>query len=166
MNSLQSEKGYTIDLGISADNVLDKYWVKECDGLWFKPVRLDAIHGYYTGYWYADRASVGGQHYHSGSTHGISLYGKMIFTDKNDNVITVESNEYFYIPPGVTHKAEIIADPKGFLFYSTVEGDIIYFDDDGRPKNKIDVFDYIDLLEQHFQENNLNKDKLSKLIVR
>jgi hypothetical protein len=156
---------YVIDLGISKDQLLDKYWVPECEGLWFKPVRLDAVHGSYTGYWYADRNSTGGYHYHSGSTQLISLHGTMIFTDLENNSLPVTANQFIYVPAGVTHKAEIILDKEGFLSYGTIEGNINYLDEKWSPKSKLDVFDYIELVKKYYKDSNLDMDALKKVII-
>lgn len=158
--------GYTIDLGILEDHSLDPYWIQEDENLWFKPVRLDAIHSYYTCYWYADQNCSGGYHYHSGATHGISLSGSMVFTDINDKKISVMSNQYLYIPPGVTHKADIIVDDEGFLFYGSIEGNIIHLNENKQPQSKLDVFDYIKLAVAHYQKNKLNIADLNRIIVQ
>lgn len=156
--------GYVINLGISENNILDKQWVQECEGLWFRPVRLDAIHGSYTCYWYGDRNSTGSFHYHSGTTDGISLRGSIVFTDLNSNITRVNSNQYVYIPAGVTHKAEIVIDPLGFLFYGSIDGNITYLDENN--KIKFDVFDYIDLAEKHYKDVELDIKDLNRIIMR
>ena len=158
--------GYTIDLGILEDHSLDQYWIQEDENLWFKPVRLDAIHSYYTGYWYATQNLSGEYHYHSGATHGMNLNGSIIFTDINDKTIITKSNQYFYIPPGVTHKADIIVDDAGFLFYGSIEGNIIHLDGNKQPQSKLDVFDYIKLAVEHYQKNKLNIADLNRIIVQ
>ncbi|MCD6044990.1 MAG: cupin [Gammaproteobacteria bacterium] len=158
--------GHIIDLGILENRSLDKYWIQESENLWFKPVRLDAVHGYYTCYWYANQNCSGGYHYHSGATHGINLNGSMVFTDIHDKVITAKPDQYFYIPPGVTHKADIIVDNENFLFYGSIEGSIIYLDDHKQAQSKLDVFDYIKLAVEHYQRNKLNIANLSQIIVQ
>jgi hypothetical protein len=158
--------GYTIDLGISKNQILNEYWIPECEGLWFKPVKLDAIHSSYTGYWYADRNNSGSYHYHSGATQLISLHGSTRFTNLNNEIITVNSGQYVYVPSGVTHKADIELDANGFLFYGTIESVINYLDDELRFKSKFDVFDYIEMIEKHYLDNQLDVTMLDKIIVR
>lgn len=97
IKGITKRKGYTIELGIKFDDLtLDDYWISEGDDFWFKPMKLDAIHGYYTGYWYSNLCSSSKLHYHSGASHGIILHGSMKFIDIETNEITVTTNNYVY----------------------------------------------------------------------
>lgn len=164
--SFQLPDGYIINLGDLENDSLDPQWIQEHEGLWFKPTRLDTLHEYYTGYWYADRGCSGGFHYHSGATHGINIYGSMVFTDSEGKIISTNPNQYIYIPAGTTHKAEIITDNRGFLFYGTIEGSITYLDENNNPKSKLDVFNYLQLAEKHYKKFNLDINELKKIIVK
>lgn len=159
-----SDTELLVSLGIKENTILDEYWVLEEEGMWFKPVRLDTIRNYYTAFWFCDRDFVGSYHYHSGATEGVCLQGNVIFTDAKNNMTTVNANQHIYIPPDVVHKAVIKIEHHQFLFYGTIEGDIIYRHEDNTPETKLNVHDYVQLAKEHYKQNNLPVELLSKII--
>jgi mannose-6-phosphate isomerase-like protein (cupin superfamily) len=159
-----SDTELLVNLGITGNNTLDEYWVPEEDGMWFKPVRLDTIRNYYTAFWFCDRDFSGGYHTHSGSTEGLCLQGKVIFTDAKNSITTVNANQHVYIPPHVVHRAEIKIEHHQFLFYGTIEGDITYLHEDNSLGNKLNVHDYIRLAREHYKSNDLSIELLNNII--
>jgi quercetin dioxygenase-like cupin family protein len=134
----------------SVDPVNDHRWMPDGDGQWFLPHFIDLKNNTYSGYWYANKHCVEGEHTHSGISFGTMLRGKILILCEGKRY-TISKNHNFLMEPNVLHSAELIPSDSGFLTFGTVVG---VTDHNGE---KSDAKSYYDRVREHYLKQGIER---------
>lgn len=131
----------------------DHRWVPDGENMWFLPCIIDLKNKTHSGYWYGTHKFLETSHYHTGVAHGTVLRGKILLSC-NEEIITINENESFLLPPNLTHSAELIPGENGFLFFATAVAKAIY----RNSEEVLDADNYYASIIKYYTEHKINLD--------
>lgn len=138
-----------------------RLWVPTGEGMWSRPLCLNASQGYWCHLSKFQRNGVVSRHRHPAPVHGFVLKGKLHYLEHD---WMAEAGSYFFEPPGDVHTLVVPDDVEETitLFHNTAC--IIYVDPDGRQRGFSDVFTRIEQARKHYAEVGLGADYVERFI--
>jgi 2,4'-dihydroxyacetophenone dioxygenase len=101
------------------------------------------------------------RHYHPNQVFGLTLSGKWGYLE-HDWVAT--KGDFVYEAPGEAHTLVAYEHDEPMRVHFNVTGPLIWLDDHGQPEGYFDVFDYLELCRNHYEEVGIGADYVDKLI--
>jgi quercetin dioxygenase-like cupin family protein len=139
----------------------ERIWVPQADKVWFRPLCLNASHGYWTNLLRVRKSGVLSCHRHPMGVHGYVLKGRWFYLE-HDWVATEGS--YVFEPPGDTHTLYVPPDVEEMITYFQGNGVMYYLDPWGKPTGYEDVFTKIDMCREHYKKVGLGEDYVDQFI--
>jgi 2,4'-dihydroxyacetophenone dioxygenase len=153
--------GMAKDLALQAMPDDERVWVPLHDNVWFRPLLLHTVEGYWTSLLRVRAAGVVSVHRHPAPVHGYVIKGSWRYLE-HDWVATEGS--YVFEPPGETHTLVIDEGVEEMITWFLVNGAMLYVDDNGAINGYADVFQRIDLCRAHYIKVGLGADYVNQFI--
>ena len=148
----QTPPGVAADLVTVAVPDDERLWVPQADNVWFRPLLLNRVHGYWCNLLRVRRSGVLHRHRHPGPVHAYVIKGSWRYLEHD---WVARAGSYVFEPPGVIHTLCVDADTDEMITFFNVSGAMIYLDADGRQVGYEDVFTKIDMCRRHYEEVGL-----------
>jgi quercetin dioxygenase-like cupin family protein len=139
----------------------ERVWVPMGDQVWFRPLLLNSVEGYWTSLLRVRAAGVVSCHRHPAPVHGYVIKGKWRYLE-HDWVATEGS--YVFEPPGETHTLVVDEDCQEMITWFLVSGSMLYMDENGNINGFSDVFQRIELCRSHYIKVGLGADFVNQFI--
>lgn len=139
----------------------ERVWVPMEPNVWFRPLLLNTVAGYWTSLLRVRAAGVVSCHRHPGPVHGYVIKGKWRYLEHD---WVAEEGSYVFEPPGETHTLVVDEDCEEMISWFLVTGSMLYMDRDGRLVNYTDVFERIEMCRRHYEKVGLGRDFVNQFI--
>jgi 2,4'-dihydroxyacetophenone dioxygenase len=139
----------------------DKLWVPQAEGVWMKPLMLNASQGYYLNLLRVRKAGVLSCHRHSGPVHAFVLKGHWYYLEHD---WVAEQGGYAFEPAGETHTLFVPEDVPEMITLFHVTGGYTYLDAEGKAVGYEDVFTKIEYCRRHYEAIGLGGDYVKRFI--
>lgn len=139
----------------------ERVWVPQADQVWFRPLCLNASHGYWTNLLRVRKSGVLSCHRHPMGVHGYVIKGRWQYLE-HDWVATEGS--YVFEPPGDTHTLYVPPDVEEMITLFQGNGVMYYLDPWGKPMGYEDVFTKIAMCREHYSKVGLGEDYVDQFI--
>lgn len=143
------------------ENEDQRLWTPLSDGIWSRPLHLNASSGYYVHLLRVKRSGLLQRHRHAGFVHALVLKGSWFYLE-HDWVATAGS--YVFEPPGETHTLMVPEDCEEMMTLFMVQGPLIYVDPHGQATGYEDVYTRIEKYRRHFDEVGLGADHVKRYL--
>ena len=139
----------------------ERVWVPQMENVWFRPLCLNTVQGYWVNLLRVRRAGVLSRHRHPAPVHGFVLRGKWHYLE-HDWVATEGS--YVFEPPGETHTLVVPEDCVEMITLFHITGVMVYVDPYGKQTGYEDVFTKIDMCRAHYAKNGLGAEYVDRFV--
>jgi quercetin dioxygenase-like cupin family protein len=139
----------------------ERVWVPMEPNVWFRPLMLNTLAGYWTSLLRVRASGVVSCHRHPGPVHGYVIKGSWRYLE-HDWVATEGS--YVFEPPGETHTLVVDEDVDEMITWFMVNGAMLYFDQAGNLTGYTDVFDRIEMCRRHYASVGLGAEFVDQFI--
>ena len=139
----------------------ERLWVPQADGVFFRPLCLNASQGYWMNLLKVTRSGVLSRHRHPNAVHGFVLRGRWHYLE-HEWIATQGS--YVFEPPGETHTLVVPDDVDEMVTFFQVNGVMHYVDPYGKHLGYEDVFTKIELCRNHFEDVGLGTGYVDQFI--
>lgn len=139
----------------------ERVWVPLHPDVWFRPLLLNTLHGYWTSLLRVRAAGVVSCHRHPAPVHGYVIKGSWRYLEHD---WVAREGDYVFEPPGETHTLVVDEDVDEMITWFLVTGAMIYVDEDGKQNGFTDVFDRIELCRRHYIDVGLGADFVDQFI--
>ncbi|WP_374468481.1 2,4'-dihydroxyacetophenone dioxygenase family protein [Ferrovibrio sp.] len=139
----------------------ERVWVPLHDNVWFRPLLLHTVEGYWTSLLRVRASGVVSCHRHPAPVHGYVLKGSWRYLE-HDWVATEGS--YVFEPPGETHTLVIDDGVEEMITWFLVNGSMLYVDENGNLTGYADVFQRIEMCRAHYIKVGLGADFINQFI--
>jgi quercetin dioxygenase-like cupin family protein len=157
----QTPPGVIPDLVTAAVPEDERVWVPQAADVWFRPLLLNTVQGYWCNLLRVRRSGVLHRHRHPGPVHGFVLKGSWRYLEHD---WVARAGTYVFEPPGVIHTLSVDADTDEMITFFNVAGAMIYLDADGRQVGYEDVFTKIELCRRHYGQVGLGAGYVEQFI--
>ena len=100
------------------------------------------------------------RHYHPQQVFGFTISGKWGYLE-HDWVAT--AGDWVYEAPGEAHTLVAYEHEQPMKVHFNVTGPLIWLDEHGEPEGHFDVFTYIDLCREHYEQVGIGADYVDSL---
>ena len=139
----------------------DRVWVPQMENVWFRPLCLNASHGYWVNLLRVRKSGILSRHRHPAPVHGLVLRGSWHYLEHN---WTATEGSYVFEPPGETHTLVVPDNIPEMITLFHITGVMIYVDPWGKQTGYEDVFTKIAMCRQHYAENGLGEAYVDEFI--
>lgn len=139
----------------------ERVWVPQAENVWFRPLCLNAVQGYWVNLLRVRRAGVLSRHRHPAPVHGMVLRGSWHYLE-HDWIATEGS--YVFEPPGETHTLVVPDNVPEMITLFHITGAMVYVDPYGNQTGYEDVFTKIDLCRAHYIRCGLGEGFVDQFI--
>lgn len=139
----------------------ERVWVPQAEGVWFRPLCLNASQGYWVNVLRVRRAGILTRHRHPQAVHGFVLKGRWRYLEHDWEAT---EGSYVFEPPGETHTLVVEEGVEEMQTLFQVNGAMIYVDPWGAQTGYEDVFSKIALCRTHYAECGLGEDYVERFI--
>ena len=139
----------------------ERVWVPLHPNVWFRPLLLNTLQGYWTSLLRVRAAGVVSCHRHPAPVHGYVIKGSWRYLEHD---WVAREGDYVFEPPGETHTLVVDEDVEEMITWFLVTGAMIYVDEDGKQTGFTDVFDRIELCRKHYIDVGLGADFVNQFI--
>jgi len=138
----------------------EREWVPAAvPGVWMRPLLFDTAHGAWVNVVRMRTEGFVSRHAHPSPVHGYVLKGSWRYLERE---WVATAGTYLYEPAGDIHTLMALPGESMTLFH--INGAMIELDQDGKTIGYADVFTRIEQARQHFSDNGLGADFVSKFI--
>ncbi len=153
--------GMVPDMVLAAMPADERVWVPMGDRVWFRPLLLNSVEGYWTSLLRVRASGVVSCHRHPAPVHGYVIKGKWRYLE-HDWVATEGS--FVYEPPGEIHTLVVPDDCPEMITFFNISGAMIYLDEHGVQNGYEDVWTKIDMCRAHYAANGLGAGYLDAFV--
>jgi quercetin dioxygenase-like cupin family protein len=139
----------------------ERVWVPQAENVWFRPLCLNTVQGYWVNLLRVRRAGVLSRHRHPAPVHGMVLRGSWHYLE-HDWIATEGS--YVFEPPGETHTLVVPDNVPEMITLFHITGAMVYVDPHGNQTGYEDVFTKIDLCRAHYIRCGLGEGFVDQFI--
>jgi 2,4'-dihydroxyacetophenone dioxygenase len=139
----------------------ERVWVPQMENVWFRPLCLNTLQGYWVNLLRVRKAGVLSRHRHPAPVHGYVLRGRWHYLEHD---WVAEEGGFAFEPPGETHTLVV---PEGCEEMATlfqVNGALVYVDQQGRAMGYDDVFTRLEGARRHYESAGVDPGYLDTLI--
>ena len=147
-----------VDEVVPAD---ERVWVPQMENVWFRPLCLNTVQGYWVNLLRVRRAGVLSRHRHPAPVHGFVLRGSWHYLEHR---WTAREGSYVFEPPGETHTLVVPEDVAEMITLFHITGVMIYVDPYGKQTGYEDVFTKIQMCRDHYVRVGLGADFVDQFI--
>lgn len=139
----------------------ERVWVPQAPDVWFRPLCLNTVQGYWVNLLRVRKSGVLSRHRHPAPVHGMVLRGKWHYLEHD--WVACEGS-YVFEPPGETHTLVVPEDVAEMITLFHITGAMIYVDPWGKQTGYEDVFSKIELCRAHYTACGLGADYVNQFI--
>jgi 2,4'-dihydroxyacetophenone dioxygenase len=139
----------------------ERVWVPQAQDVWFRPLCLNASHGYWVNLLRVRKSGVLSRHRHPAPVHGFVIKGHWHYLEHD---WVARPGSYVYEPPGETHTLVVPEDVSEMITLFHITGAMIYVDPWGKVMAYEDVFSKIEMCRKHYEQCGLGGKYLDSLI--
>jgi len=139
----------------------ERVWVPQMEHVWFRPLCLNIVQGYWVNLLRVRKAGVLSRHRHPAPVHGFVLRGSWHYLEHD---WVAREGSYVFEPPGETHTLVVPEDVSEMITLFHITGAMIYVDPYGKQTGYEDVFTKIEMCRAHYAKNGLGVDFLDQFI--
>jgi 2,4'-dihydroxyacetophenone dioxygenase len=131
----------------------ERVWVPQMENVWFRPLCLNTVSGYWVNLLRVRKAGVLSRHRHPAPVHGFVIRGKWHYLEHD---WVAQEGGYVFEPPGETHTLVVPDDVPEMITLFHITGCMIYVDPYGKQTGYEDVFSKIELCRKHYNAVGLD----------
>lgn len=139
----------------------ERVWVPQMDNVWFRPLCLNTVQGYWVNLLRVRKSGVLSRHRHPAPVHGFVLRGRWHYLEHDWEA---REGGYVFEPPGETHTLVVPDDVTEMITLFHITGAMIYVDPYGQQTGYEDVFTKIDMCRKHYASNGLGAEFVDQFI--
>ena len=139
----------------------DRVWVPQMENVWFRPLCLNTVQGYWVNLLRVRKSGVLSRHRHPAPVHGYVLRGSWHYLEHDWKA---SEGSYVFEPPGETHTLVVPDDVPEMITLFHITGAMIYVDPFGRQTGYEDVFTKIEMCRAHYTACGLGADFVEQFI--
>jgi len=107
------------------------------------------------------KGAIVNRHYHPGQVFGYTISGKWGYLEHD---WTATTGDFVFESPGESHTLVTYDCDEPTRIFFIVEGPLIWLDEEGSQAGSFDVFDYIELTRQYYEQNGIGGSYVDQLI--
>lgn len=139
----------------------ERVWVPQMENVWFRPLLLNTVQGYWVNLLRVRKSGILSRHRHPAPVHGYVLRGRWHYLEHN---WIASEGGYVFEPPGETHTLVVPEDVTEMITLFHITGAMIYVDPYGKQTGYEDVFTKIDMCRAHYTTCGLGSDFVDQFI--
>lgn len=139
----------------------ERIWVPQEPNVWFRPLCLNTVQGYWVNLLRVRKSGVLSCHRHPGPVHAFVLKGRWHYLEHDWEATEMG---YAFEPPGETHTLIVPEGVEEMITLFNVTGAMIYLDPWGKVTGYDDVFTKIDMCRKYYAECGLGADYVDRFI--
>ena len=139
----------------------ERVWVPQMPNVWFRPLCLNTVQGYWVNLLRVRKSGVLSRHRHPAPVHGFVIRGGWHYLEHDWKAV---EGSYVFEPPGETHTLVVPDDVPEMITLFHITGAMIYVDPYGRQTGYEDVFTKIDMCRAHYAACGLGADYVDQFI--
>jgi len=139
----------------------DRVWVPQMENVWFRPLCLNTVQGYWVNLLRVRKSGVLSRHRHPAPVHGYVLRGQWHYLEHDWKA---KEGSYVFEPPGETHTLVVPENVTEMITLFHITGAMIYIDPYGQQTGYEDVFTKIEMCRKHYTESGLGEDFVNQFI--
>ena len=138
----------------------ERYYVPLTETVGTRPLFISPTQNRWCDILRSTGAGLVNRHYHPQQVFAYTISGKWGYLE-HDWVAT--AGDFVYESPGEGHTLVAYDHPDPMKVHFNVTGPLIWIDEDGEPVGRFDVFDYIELCREHYDQVGIGADYVEKL---
>ena len=139
----------------------ERVWVPQAENVWFRPLCLNTLAGYWVNILRVRKSGVLSRHRHPAPVHGMVLRGSWHYLEHD---WVAQEGSYVFEPPGETHTLVVPDDVPEMMTMFHITGAMIYVDPYGKQTGYEDVFSKIDMCKAHYTACGLGANYVNQFI--
>jgi 2,4'-dihydroxyacetophenone dioxygenase len=139
----------------------ERVWVPQMPNVWFRPLCLNTVQGYWVNLLRVRKSGVLSRHRHPAPVHGYVIRGRWHYLEHDWKA---EQGSYVFEPPGETHTLVVPDDVPEMITLFHITGAMIYVDPYGKQTGYEDVFTKIDVCRKHYADCGLGAGYVDQFI--
>jgi 2,4'-dihydroxyacetophenone dioxygenase len=139
----------------------ERVWVPQMENVWFRPLCLNIVAGYWVNLLRVRKSGVLSRHRHPAPVHGFVLRGRWHYLEHD---WAAGEGSYVFEPPGETHTLIVPDDVSEMITLFHITGAMIYVDPWGKQTGYEDVFTKVEMCRAHYAANGLGADYLDQFV--
>ena len=139
----------------------ERVWVPQMENVWFRPLCLNTVQGYWVNLLRVRKSGVLSRHRHPAPVHGMVLRGAWHYLEHDWKA---KEGSYVFEPPGETHTLVVPEDVPEMITLFHITGAMIYVDPFGHQTGYEDVFTKIDMCRAHYAACGLGADYVNQFV--
>ncbi len=139
----------------------ERVWVPQMENVWFRPLCLNTVQGYWVNLLRVRKSGVLSRHRHPAPVHGVMLRGAWHYLEHDWKA---KEGSYVFEPPGETHTLVVPEDVPEMITLFHITGAMIYVDPFGRQTGYEDVFTKIDMCRAHYAACGLGAEYVDQFV--
>lgn len=139
----------------------ERVWVPQMENVWFRPLCLNTVQGYWVNLLRVRKSGVLSRHRHPAPVHGYVLRGRWYYLEHD---WVANEGGYVFEPAAETHTLVVPDDVSEMITLFHITGAMIYVDPYGRQTGYEDVFTKIDMCRAHYTQCGLGADYVDRFI--
>jgi 2,4'-dihydroxyacetophenone dioxygenase len=138
----------------------ERYYVPFSDTVSSRPLWISPTQNRWCDILYSKGPGLVNRHYHPHQVFAYTISGKWGYLE-HDWVAT--AGDFVYESPGEGHTLVAYDHPDPMKVHFNVTGPLIWIDENGESVGRFDVFDYIELCKDHYDQVGVGADYVDKL---
>jgi 2,4'-dihydroxyacetophenone dioxygenase len=139
----------------------ERVWVPQMENVWFRPLCLNTLQGYWVNLLRVRKSGVLSRHRHPAPVHGVVLRGSWHYLEHEWKA---KEGSYVFEPPGETHTLVVPDDVPEMITLFHITGAMIYVDPFGRQTGYEDVFTKIEMCRAHYMACGLGAEYVDQFV--
>ncbi len=139
----------------------ERVWVPQMENVWFRPLLLNTVQGYWVNLLRVRKSGVLSRHRHLAPVHGYVLRGRWHYLEHD---WVAREGGYVFEAPGETHTLVVPEDVTEMITLFHITGAMIYVDPYGKQTGYEDVFTKIDMCRAHYAKCGLGAGFVDQFI--
>ncbi len=139
----------------------ERYYVPFSDTVSSRPIYINIDQNRWCDILYAREPGLVNRHYHPHQVFGYTLSGRWGYLEYD---WIAEAGDFIVETPGSSHTLVSYESDEPMRVHFNVTGPLIWLDEDGKPTDTFDVFDYIALCKEHYDKVGLGAHLIDEII--
>src|SRR3954449_1983406 len=133
----------------------ERVWVPQMENVWFRPLCLNTLQGYWVNLLRVRKAGVLSRHRHPAPVHGYVIKGSWRYLEHD---WVARAGDYVFEPPGETHTLVVDEDVEEMITFFNISGCMYYVNEQNEHTGFEDVFIKIDMCRKHYIQVGLERE--------
>jgi len=139
----------------------ERVWVPQAPDVWFRPLCLNTVQGYWVNLLRVRKSGVLSRHRHPAPVHGYVIRGRWHYLEHD---WVAREGSYVFEPPGETHTLVVPEDVAEMVTLFHITGAMVYVDPWGQQTGYEDVFTKIAMCRAHYKQCGLGADYVDQFV--